>query len=217
VQTCIVHVRDTFRLASKRDWPALKRDLTLDLHRRQRHHHAGRVRRPDRGLGATGTARSFGCGTTPGKSPSEFLDYDVEIRPGAVLHERDRVPQRPLPARGQGSRPLPHRTAAQKCLYLVTRSLDPTGTGQPRWTMRWKPALNAFAITFSDRFPAAETYKQQPPETPLARQSRPAQMALRSMLLWPGDRWRSDVGQKGGGSSATTRRGTWSGPTSVTR
>jgi hypothetical protein len=24
--------------------------------------------------------------------------------------------------------------------------------------VRWKPALNAFAITFSDRFPAAETY-----------------------------------------------------------
>jgi putative transposase len=45
-----------------------------------------------------------------------------------------------------------------ECLYLVTRSLDPTGTGRTRWTMRWKPALNAFAITFSDRFPAAETY-----------------------------------------------------------
>jgi hypothetical protein len=27
-----------------------------------------------------------------------------------------------------------------------------------RWMMRWKPALNAFAITFGDRFPAAETY-----------------------------------------------------------
>jgi len=27
-----------------------------------------------------------------------------------------------------------------------------------RWAMRWKPALNAFAITFGDRFPAAETY-----------------------------------------------------------
>jgi putative transposase len=40
----------------------------------------------------------------------------------------------------------------------VTRSLDPTGTGRARWTMRWKPALNAFAITFADRFPAAETY-----------------------------------------------------------
>ncbi|HEX3539912.1 MAG TPA: IS256 family transposase, partial [Acidimicrobiales bacterium] len=47
---------------------------------------------------------------------------------------------------------------AMKCLYLVTRSLDPTGVGRQRWTMRWKPALNAFAITFADRFPAAETY-----------------------------------------------------------
>ncbi len=25
--------------------------------------------------------------------------------------------------------------------------------------MRWKPALNAFAITFGDRLPAAETYR----------------------------------------------------------
>ncbi|MFI6333252.1 IS256 family transposase, partial [Micromonospora chersina] len=48
--------------------------------------------------------------------------------------------------------------AALKCLYLVTRSLDPTGAGRTRWTMRWKPALNSSAITFSDRFPAAETY-----------------------------------------------------------
>ena len=44
------------------------------------------------------------------------------------------------------------------CLYLVTRSLDATGTGRTRWAMRWKPALNAFAITFCGRFPAAETY-----------------------------------------------------------
>jgi putative transposase len=27
-----------------------------------------------------------------------------------------------------------------------------------RWTMRWKPVIDAFAITFSDRWPAAETY-----------------------------------------------------------
>jgi putative transposase len=39
---------------------------------------------------------------------------------------------------------------------LVTRSLDPTGTGQNRWTMRWKPALNAFAFTFADRLPVRE-------------------------------------------------------------
>ena len=53
---------------------------------------------------------------------------------------------------------FPTVRAALKCLYLVTRSFDPTGAGQTRWTMRWKPDLNAFAITFSDRFPAAETY-----------------------------------------------------------
>jgi putative transposase len=43
-----------------------------------------------------------------------------------------------------------------KTLYLVVRSLDPKGTGQTRWAVRWKPALNAFAITFADRVPAAE-------------------------------------------------------------
>jgi hypothetical protein len=61
---------------------------------------------------------------------------------------------------GQGSlrpRPLPDGAGALKSLYLVTRSLDPTGVGRIRWTMRWKPAINAFAITFGDRFPAAET------------------------------------------------------------
>ena len=33
VQTCIVHlIRNTFRLTSKRDWDAMKRDVKLDLH-----------------------------------------------------------------------------------------------------------------------------------------------------------------------------------------
>jgi putative transposase len=62
--------------------------------------------------------------------------------------------RRAIKARGH----FPSEQAALKCLYLVTRSLDPTGTGRARWTIRWKPALNAFAITFGDRFPAAETY-----------------------------------------------------------
>jgi putative transposase len=51
---------------------------------------------------------------------------------------------------------FPTEQAAMKTLYLVTRGLDPKGTGQARWTMRWKPALNAFAVTFADRMPAAE-------------------------------------------------------------
>src|SRR5262249_7347198 len=46
---------------------------------------------------------------------------------------------------------FPTDQAAMKCLYLVTRSLDPTGRGRARWAMRWKPALNAFAITFNGR------------------------------------------------------------------
>src|SRR5215467_5256997 len=87
-----------------------------------------------------------------------FLDYDPEIRQvicstNAIesLNARDR---RAVKARGH----FPSEQAATKCLYLVTRSMDPTGTGKTRWAMRWKPALNAFAITFGDRFPAAETY-----------------------------------------------------------
>ena len=43
-----------------------------------------------------------------------------------------------------------------KTLYLVTRSMDPKGTGQARWVTRWKPALNAFAVTFAERMPEAE-------------------------------------------------------------
>jgi len=39
---------------------------------------------------------------------------------------------------------LPIRTS-------LTRSLDPTGRGKARWVTRWKPALNAFAITFEGR------------------------------------------------------------------
>ncbi|MGW0615694.1 hypothetical protein [Streptomyces sp. NPDC002788] len=34
-------------------------------------------------------------------------------------------------------------------------SLDPTGKGQARWTMRWKTALNAFDITFDGQLSAA--------------------------------------------------------------
>ncbi len=46
---------------------------------------------------------------------------------------------------------LPNEQAAMKRLYLVVRSLDPTGKGAARWINRWKPALNAFAVTFEGR------------------------------------------------------------------
>lgn len=60
---------------------------------------------------------------------------------GDLLDERDRILERSyrraIKARGH----FPTEQAALKCLYLVTRSLDPTGAGRARWTMRWKPAV----------------------------------------------------------------------------
>lgn len=46
--------------------------------------------------------------------------------------------------------PILRAGRALKCLYLVTRSLDPTGVGRARWMMRWKPALKASPITIGD-------------------------------------------------------------------
>jgi hypothetical protein len=40
---------------------------------------------------------------------------------------------------------------------ILTRdimSLDPTRAGQRRWSMRWKPALNAFDMAFDGRLSA---------------------------------------------------------------
>jgi putative transposase len=73
-------------------------------------------------------------------------------RPGVIpvtnaiesLHARFR---RAVRARGH----FPNEQAALKCLYLTVRSLDPTGRGRARWIIRWKAALNAFAVTFDDR------------------------------------------------------------------
>ena len=80
-----------------------------------------------------------------------FLDYDVSIRriictTNAIESLNARY-RRAVRARGH----FPTDQAALKCLYLVTRSLDPTGRGRARWVIRWKDALNAFAITFEGR------------------------------------------------------------------
>ncbi|MFD8462901.1 transposase, partial [Streptomyces antimycoticus] len=59
--------------------------------------------------------------------------------------------RRAVKARGH----FPNEQAALKCVYTAIKSLDPTGKGQARWTMRWKTALNAFDITFDGRLSAA--------------------------------------------------------------
>ena len=128
-----------------------------DLHRRQRRRRTSRHRRAGRKWGTT-YAAIIRLWNNSWEEFIPFLDYDVEIR--TVLCSTNAIEslnaryRRAIKARGH----FPTEQAAWKCLYLVTRSLDPTGRGRARWTMRWKPALNAFAITFADRWPAAETY-----------------------------------------------------------
>jgi putative transposase len=158
VQTCIIHlIRNTFRLTSRKHWDEIKRDLKPIY----------------TAVNATAARNAFDdvaekWGT---RYPAvirlwdnawnefiPFLDYDLEIRrvicsTNAIESLNARY-RRAIKARGH----FPNEQSALKCLYLVTRSLDPTGVGRARWAVRWKPALNAFAITFADRFPAAETY-----------------------------------------------------------
>ena len=83
-----------------------------------------------------------------------FLAFDVEIRKiicttNAIESANARI-RRAVKARGH----FPNEAAALKCIYLAIMSLDPTGTGQRRWTIRWKPALNAFDIAFDGRLSA---------------------------------------------------------------
>ena len=158
VQTCIIHlIRNTFRLASKRDWDALKRDVKPIY--TAVNAAAARAALDDL---TEKWGQRYGAIIRLWENAWEqfipFLDYNIEIR--KVLCSTNAIEslnaryRRAVKARGH----FPTEQAALKCLYLVTRSLDPTGTGRTKWAMRWKPALNAFAITFGDRFPAAETY-----------------------------------------------------------
>lgn len=158
VQTCILHlIRNTFHLASKKDWDALKRDLRPIYTAPN----AAAARSAFEDLAERWGTRYPAIVRLWDNAWQEFipfLDYDLEIR--TVLCSTNAIEslnaryRRAVRARGH----FPTEQAALKCLYLVTRSLDPTGRGQARWTQRWKPALNAFAITFADRFPAAEQY-----------------------------------------------------------
>src|ERR1700753_3513807 len=158
VQTCIVHlVRNSFHLASKRDWDALKRDVR-PIYTAVNAEAARAALDELAEKWGTRYAAVIRLWENAWNEFIPFLDYDLEIRKvicstNAVESLNARY-RRAVKARGH----FPTEQAAIKCLYLVTRSLDPTGTGRTRWAMRWKPALNAFAITFGDRFPAAETY-----------------------------------------------------------
>jgi len=157
VQTCVLHlIRHTFRLAGRHDWEAIAKAL--------------------RPVYTAPTADAAGdrfaefSETWGVKYPAiirmwesawaefvPFLAYELEVR--RVIFSTNAIEslnarfRRAVRARGH----FPHEQAALKCLYLVIRSLDPTGRGRQRWAVRWKPALNAFALMSEGRiFPNAQ-------------------------------------------------------------
>lgn len=83
-----------------------------------------------------------------------FLRFDTEIRrivcTTNVIESVNARIRRAVKARGH----FPNEQAALKCACMALMSLDPTGKGQARWTMRWKTALNA-DITFDGRLSEA--------------------------------------------------------------
>lgn len=151
VQTCVLHlIRNTFRLASRQYWDRMARDLRPvytapnETAARERFEEFA-----DRWCDRFPAVRKLWANAWPEFIP--FLDYDIEIR--RVIYSTNSIEslharfRRATRARGH----FPNEQAAMKCLYLTVRSLDPTGNGTERWMNRWKPALNAFAITFGDR------------------------------------------------------------------
>ena len=156
VQACVIHlIRATLRYASRRYWDQLARDLRAIYTAPTEQAAWAAFEELEEKWGKPYPAipkmwRAAWQEFIP------FLAYDVEIRrvlfsTNAIesLHARYR---RAVSVRGH----FPTEQAALKTLYLVTRGMDPKGTGQARWAVRWKPALNAFAVTFADRMPAAE-------------------------------------------------------------
>ena len=153
VQACIIHlIRNTFRYASRKYWDQITHDLRPVYTAANEAEAWARFEE---------FAEKWGKPYPAIKRLWEnawsefvpFLDYDVEIRKiicstNAIESLNARY-RRAVRVRGH----FPNEQAALKCLYLTTRSLDPTGSGRARWATRWKPALNAFAITFPGRIP----------------------------------------------------------------
>lgn len=151
VQACVIHlIRNTFRFASRAYWQEMSRDLKPVYTAPSEAAARERFMEFDAKWGKQYPAISK-LWENAWSEFIPFLDYDVEIRrvicsTNAIESINARY-RRAVRARGH----FPNDTAALKCLYLVTRSLDPTGRGRARWATRWKPALNAFAITFQGR------------------------------------------------------------------
>jgi len=150
-QTCIVHLmRASFRYAARQDWDKISKalkpvytaptakaaeDRFLDFQEAWGDKYPAIVR-----LWENSWAEFV-----------PFLQFDPAIRrivctTNAIESVNSRI-RKAVRARGH----FPNEQAALKCVYMAIMSLDPTGTGRKRWTMRWKDALQAFDIAFDGR------------------------------------------------------------------
>ncbi|RPF30251.1 transposase-like protein [Streptomyces sp. Ag109_G2-6] len=155
VQTCVVHLlRNSFRYAARQDWDKIAK-LLKPVYTAAAEDAA--LERFAEFADAWG--RKYPAIVRLWENAWEeftpFLRFDSEIRrivctTNAIESVNARI-RRAVKARGH----FPNETAALKCVYMAIMSLDPTGRGQARWTMRWKTALNAFDITFDGRLSAA--------------------------------------------------------------
>jgi putative transposase len=155
VQTCVVHLlRNSFKYAGRQHWDAIAKALKP-------------VYTAPTEQAAEQRFLEF-AETWGEKYPAivrlwenawaefvPFLAFDAEIRKvvcstNAIESVNARI-RRAVRARGH----FPNEQAALKCVYLAVMALDPTGTGQRRWTIRWKPALNAFDLAFEGRLTTA--------------------------------------------------------------
>jgi len=151
VQTCVLHlIRNSFRYASKADWAELAKDLRPVYSAPTEAAARSALEELDAKWGERYPAiirlwQNAWAEFVP------FLSYSPEIR--RVIYSTNAIEsmharfRRAVRVRGH----FPNEQAALKCLYLTIRSLDPTGRGRQRWSNRWKPALNAFAVTFEGR------------------------------------------------------------------
>jgi transposase-like protein len=154
-QTCVVHLlRNSFRYASKRDWSTIAKDLkpvyTAASEQAALEAFLAFTDKWERRYPAI-----IKLWDNAWAEFVPFLRFDAEIRTvvcttNAIESINARI-RRAVNARGH----FPTEQAALKCVYLALMSLDPKGTGQKRWSNRWKAALNAFEITFDGRLSAA--------------------------------------------------------------
>jgi putative transposase len=156
-QTCVVHLlRNSFRYASKKDWSAIAKDLkpvyTAPSEQAALEAFLAFTEKWEKRYPAI-----IKLWDNAWSEFVPFLRFDKEIRTvvcttNAIESINARI-RRAVNARGH----FPTEQAALKCVYLAIMGLDPKGTGQKRWSNRWKAALNAFEITFCGRLSAARS------------------------------------------------------------